>query len=416
MGVTVEKLRARRLAALLALALAAGGCGPPKGDIEATGTAVAALIQGEQRASATPTLAFMPVTLRIEADGSGDYASLEEAVRSAPHQATIRLGAGAYHLTRRLNIRRSVRLVGAGMDETEIVSTAAGYAIRFTGDGPFQVEDLTIGHAGDSAGSVVIVRGGAIRFERCRLAGAVSAYEYEERAGLWLMGDTTGLVRDCLFERNDGLGIYVTDNAEPTIENNLATDNSTAGISYYAATGGTAQGNDISGGLMGILVAGESAPTLQGNTCTGAELAGIVFDDESSGTARQNVCNSNEAGMLVTSEAQPMLEANSCTDNELCGIGYKEDAAGTASANECLRNQTGILLDGRARPKLEGNICNENALSGISYREAATGLASGNECVANERYGISVEVTANPTITGNDCHDNGWSDIERLSE
>jgi parallel beta-helix repeat protein len=400
----------------VAVLLALAGCAAGGGDLDSTATAVADLMVAEEIASATATPAFMPVTIRIEADGSGDYSSLEEAVRNAPHQATIRMGAGTYSLERRLNVRRSLRLVGAGMDETEIASAAPGYAIRFTGDGPFGMQDLTVSRVGDSPGNVVVVRGGEIDFQRCRTTGAKAAYEYEEMAGLLIMGDTTGEVRDCVFELNDVLGVYVTEKAQPSIEDCLAAENTGAGIAYYSDSGGTASRNSISGCLIGIAVAGDSAPVLEENTCSSNELVGISIGHQASARASQNVCTGNEIGILVFNEAQPMLEANSCNDNEQVGIAFTDDAGGTASANECLRNQFGISLGQRARPTVEGNTCNENSLSGIAFLENAGGIASNNECASNGRFGISIDRTANPTVMGNNCHDNGWSDIERLTE
>ena len=100
--------------------------------------------------------------------------------------------------------------------ETEIVSSAPGYAIRFTGDGPFGLADLTVSRIGDQPGDVVVVRGGEMEFERCRITGAVAEYEYEERAGLWIMGNTSGMAKDCSVELNDSIGIYVTELAQPT--------------------------------------------------------------------------------------------------------------------------------------------------------------------------------------------------------
>ncbi|TET49471.1 MAG: hypothetical protein E3J64_09615, partial [Anaerolineales bacterium] len=205
------KLKAGRLITLtIPLLIVVSACGRSQSDLDATATAVAAIVLTARVASATPTPAFMPVTISIQADGSGDYATLEEAVRRAPHSATIRLGPGTYPLEERLNVRRSLRLEGSGMDETEIVSTAAGYVIRFTGDGPFAASDLTIHRTGSLPGAGGVIRGGEIEFARCRITGAAPAYEYEDRAGLWMMGETTGLVQDCVVEQNDSLGIYVT--------------------------------------------------------------------------------------------------------------------------------------------------------------------------------------------------------------
>jgi len=309
-----------------------------------------------------PTNTPTPSVIHVEADGNGDYATLEEAVGSAPEGVPITLGAGIFHLGEPLDIRRPITLVGAGMDETEVVSEAEEYTVRFTGDGPFVVEGITFRHEGRKVASVVVARGGEVSFTRCRFTGAV----YDEAddvggAGLRLEGSTGGVVQACKLEKNL-VGIFLLDRAEPTLEGNTITDNEGAGIIYWDNAGGVARGNECSWNLSGIMVGWRAYPTLEENTCMDNEYYGILFSDRSNGTARHNDCSGNgEGGIAVAGQAQPTLEENVCKDNNLVGIYYADDTGGVAQGNECSGNWVGIYVEEAANPDLVDNDCHDNS-------------------------------------------------------
>ncbi|MCK4472508.1 MAG: right-handed parallel beta-helix repeat-containing protein [Anaerolineae bacterium] len=274
---------------------------------------------GAPAAIPTPISLATPTPIRVDADDSKDSPGLVEAVRLAPDGATILLGPGTYHLAEPLDIRKPLRLVGTGVDETEIVSKAEGYAIRFSGKGPFVAEGITFRHEGTAAADVVVVQGGEVSFACCRFAGLPSEWGEGARVGLRLQGETTGIVRDCVVVGN------------------------------YAA---------------GILVEGQSQPTLEGNICTD-NGAGIAYFESASGTARQNKCSRNGEGISVNQHARPTLEGNVCSDNTTFGIHYLGEAGGVIRQNECARNWVGIFLTGSADPNVEDNNCHSNAYEDV---------------------------------------------------
>jgi parallel beta-helix repeat protein len=310
----------------------------------------------------SPTPTPTPSVIRVEADGSGDYATLEEALDSAPEGLPIALGPGTYELEEPLDIRRPITLMGAGMDETEIGSEAEDYVVRFSGNGPFVVEDITFRHEGRETADVGVVRGGEVAFTRCRFTGAI--YDEEEDVGgtgLLLDGDTTGVVQDCDAVENS-TGIFVSGRAEPTLEGNTAIDNEESGIAYWDNAGGVARGNDCSWNVSGIFVGWAAQPVLEGNTCMDNAYYGILFFGHSSGTARHNECSGNDGyGIALGEQAQPTLEENVCTDNNLVGIYYADEAGGVARWNECSGNLIGIYVEAAADPELIDNDCYDNS-------------------------------------------------------
>ncbi|MBN1813351.1 MAG: hypothetical protein JXA14_16060 [Anaerolineae bacterium] len=68
-----------------------------------------------------PTLTSTPIptlaSIRLKADDSKGYATLEEAIRDAPEGSTLVLDPGTYRLEEPLEIRKPLHLAGAGMDE-----------------------------------------------------------------------------------------------------------------------------------------------------------------------------------------------------------------------------------------------------------------------------------------------------------
>ncbi len=340
---------------LVAVCLSSG-CASSPVDVDATVTSVAADVFATQTA-APPTPTVGPI--HLEADGSGEYATLEEAVQNAPEGAALILGSGSYYLAQPLAINKSLHLVGAGMGRTEIVSEAEGYVIRFSGAGPFSAEGVTFRHQGQAVADVVIVDGGVVSLAHCRFTGAVSGEGGDEGVGLWLRGEANGLAQGCVVEGN-GIGIRVSEQARPSLERNLCAHNAGAGIAYL---------------------------------------------DDGGGLARQNECSENgSVGILVAGRAEPTLEDNLCADNGDVGIAYSDDGGGLARQNECLWNGVnGIRVGGQAGPTLTENLCANNESAGISYVDSAGGVARQNECAENGGVDIYVAETAAPDLGRNDC-------------
>jgi len=308
-------------------------------------------------------------TLVVDANGGADCNTIEEAVQKAQAGATIELKAGVYHLSLPLQIDKPLVLVGEGMDLTKIVCESEAYVVKYTGGGLFLAHDLTFEHQGLQWANVVEVVTGEIDFRRCRFTGGF--FDVDGRrgvAGLYLLGDVRGSVAECEASNN---------------------------------------------GLHGIYVANQAQPTLEANTCHSNKYSGIVYSGNATGTARQNTCIGNEmSGISVQGEAQPILEANTCQSNKYVGIAYFGNATGTARQNICIDNELhGIIVKEQAKPTLEANTCQGNNC-GIVYFENTTGTARQNTCTGNEMYGIYVVSTANPILENNYCDKNQQKNLE----
>jgi parallel beta-helix repeat protein len=275
---------------------------------------------GPATPAATPTPSRDNVT--VMSDGSGDYDLLEHAVAMVEPGATITLGPGTYRLVYGLEIDKSITLIGAGMDETEIVSGAEDYVVRFDRGGSFTAKDITFRHDGNMMADVVVVERGVVDISGCRFTGAIYVEGEGNRAGLRLRGATSGIVEDNVFEDNDNTGLLLENQVTPTLERNVCSDNAVVGIGYM----GTARG-----------------------------------------AARENECTDNAIGIAVAVEARPTLERNVCNDNDY-GIAYLENGSGQAIENQCMRNKIGLVVDASASPEMVDNDCRDNTEEDIQDR------------------------------------------------
>jgi parallel beta-helix repeat protein len=370
------------------------------------------------------------MTVRVSPDGSGDYTTLGEAVQDAPAGSRILLGAGTYRLDAPLNIGKALSLQGAGMDQTEIVSGGEGYLVRVSGEGPFAAEEITFRHRGEEWADIMVVEGGEVTLTRCRFAGLRGSH-------LSLEGDTTGTVKECIVEggsgsvgifvkdqarpslemntcSNNGYGIRVSDDAQPSLIGNICRDNTFEGIKYDGNAAGVARQNELSGNRTGIAVEERARPTLEENTFTQNSTACIGYYGNSGGVASMNDCSESFGGIGVSDEAQPTLEGNDCSDNFTAGIAYFGNSGGTAWGNRCTGNGVhGIGIFDQAKPTLEENVTTDSGNAGIGYAGTAAGVARGNECSGNA-VGILVAETADPVLEDNHCHDNLIENIQDL--
>jgi len=366
--------------------------------------------------TATPEATPTPVAFHLAADGSGHYATLEEAIQNVPDGAVIQLGTGIFFVAGPLDIDKPVRLVGVGIENTAIVGQVGDYVVRFVGEGPFAAEGITFLRKGQAVGDVVIVEGGEIAFVGCQFAGGVDEGDQGMGIGLRLEGNTTGLVKDSTVTENDSMGIAVRDQAQPRLESNAVINNRGVGIGYFDEAGGMAFQNQCTRNVVGVYLDQLAEPTLTENVCVNNHWDGIAYWGDAGGLARRNTCTGNEkTGIYIGGQARPLLEGNVCSDNEGIGIVFVGQAGGLAHQNECSRNQLhGIVVDEEAHPTLEKNVCADNQEAGIAYFGAASGTVRRNECVGNLVSGIYVAETASPDLDDNDCHDNGVEDIRDL--
>jgi len=354
--------------------------------------------------SAEPTPAG-PVDITLGPDGGGGYENLAEAVAGVPAGSAIRLEAGIYRLEQPLLIDKEISLIGSGMDLTKIISSAGDYVVRFDGAAPFRVYDITFSYEGTQLSDVVVVKSGEVLINNCRFVGARSSEEDEfYRAGLALLGETSGKVQNCEFLNNPyGIGTE-TSAADVLFEGNRLHHNTFAGIKYFSGSGGIARNNEVyENGLSGIILVGEAAPLLENNKLHHNTESGIVYFENSNGTARNNECFANGFnGISVTESARVVLDSNTCVENTDNGIRIAGNASATVKGNNCSRNGLhGILVREQAQAELVENTLEGNTEFGIAFFGSSKGTAQGNTSTGNGLHGLGTQDEPNVRVLDN---------------
>lgn len=286
---------------------------------------------------AEPEVTTLPQQERTNQPATGtsvvvEPGSLEGAVREAQAGDVLRLKAGEYRLSHPLEIDKPLSLVGEGSGNTRVLCDGEEYVVKLVGDGPFRVHDLSFEHEGSLWAEVVEVACSVIDIRGCSFIGGVldktaTYLPWLEGGkgggrGLSLRNRTRGLVANCESVQNDGYGILVVDQAQPTLEGNSCQENKQSGIGYSGSAAGTARQN----------------------TCSANEWHGIRVQDQAHPTLEANTCQANQAsGIVIFDQAQPTLEANTCQENGQFGIAYLGDVAVVARQNVCIRNTQDIL-------------------------------------------------------------------------
>ena len=322
----------------------------------------------------------------LEPHEGDDLESIQTAIENALPGGTVQLSSGRFVVRGRLVIVKPIALIGAGMDETEIVCADSDAVVEVSVDGSFSISDLSVRHTGLLPADVVRVSAARLEVTHCSFEGAISVTDSLPSAGLRVTGATDATVASCRITGNAGMGILVEDEASLRLMDSTCSENTMVGVALKQAAGGALERNECSAnGEDGILVSGAAIVSLSDNKCSANGQAGIRLSGTATGHVRRNECLSNAVyGIYVLDQATPLLEDNRCVDNGDAGVGagiaYFGMAAGTALRNRCSASTHGIAVAHTASPLLKENHCTENDSAGIAYYGRGAGTAYRNEC------------------------------------
>ena len=272
----------------------AGWLSPQTNDVEVSSPPA----KSRSQPPASSKQRFFP-GISVDPWGKGDVQTLAEAVEQVEENGIIRLAAATHYLEKPLELTRPVRLIGEGMDRTEVICDGPGYVLKYSGSGRFVASGITFKHTGKAPAHVVVISDGEIDLESCRFTGAVlDPRTNEGGCGLLISGSSKGYVKECHALHNEASGITVADHAQPTLEWNRSEENGRSGITYSGFASGLAVKNTCSGnGQAGIFVFDRACPSLSQNRCLNNLGWGILWHGALfRGAIRQNTVVGNQAG------------------------------------------------------------------------------------------------------------------------
>jgi parallel beta-helix repeat protein len=361
----------------------------------------------------TSTPDMRPVTVQVNADGSGDYAALHEAVAAVPAGSTINLGAGVHTLPETLKIEKSLHIIGAGPQQTIIRGTVTDRNMIYVDvPGAFSFKNIALEYTSSNYGSCLgISAGQEIHIKNCRFSGAVRREETDGAdggVGLWVGGSTTGVVEDCEVDKNQSYGIELSNKAKVALINNHCHENAEDGIALFGESEGTLLYNLLErNGDNGVWIDDTASAEIANNTIKENIFDGIVLVNNSSAVIHDNTITKNdETGVWLEASAFAKVTNNTITGNKQDGILTLENASALIEGNMIYDNgRHGISIKDQCQPEIIGNSIKGNGEAGIIYWDTSGGTLMDNQ-VHNNKWGIYINAGANPQLSGNEATSN----------
>ncbi len=218
-----------------------------------------------------------PRTWVVAQDGSGQFASIQEAVDASGKGDTILVKAGRYAEDVTIHSKERLKLVGEGMDRVTILGRER-VGVFHVGKWPYgatdvEISDLTINeHGGHAMG---IFNGRGIVLRRVRINGMLFGQQVQNVR-----------VERCVIGGSETTGVQLA-NSQAVLVENFIHDND-----------------------HGVQAAGKSEVRLERNVITRSLFEGVVVTDQARATVRSNTIVKNGGGAAFLGTSQSDVAGN----------------------------------------------------------------------------------------------------------
>jgi parallel beta-helix repeat protein len=345
-----------------------------------------------------------PRTVRVAADGSGDYPNLQAAIDDLVEGSTIMLDAGDYIIDETVQINKSLTIQGAGMDQTNLRNGQRDGVFLFAGPGKLDLKGITFLYTGIVSGQAAGIENGEFHIDDCRFTSTEKVELEEGRNGLFVVGTSNGTIVNSRFDHNQRHGLSVSDQSNVVVEFSEFDHNDSYGVRYFEQSQGTVSNCTASNNESGF-GATEQAEVLFENNATTANLYfGFSITGQAVAEVISNKIYGNQlSGIKVDENAKTSLVENEIYENVENGVFVIGSGLLYASQNVIYSNQYhGFSLAEQSVVTIVNNEINNHVYNAISFYDSSTGEVSGNICAGN-LDGIVKYGDQTPTIGENDC-------------
>ncbi len=301
-------------------------------------------------------------TYTVATDGTGNYATIQSAVKSASSGDTIIVSPGTYY--ENIDINRAnleLRSASGNPEDTIIVSNTTGKDVIYVG---------------------------------ARSNSKIKGFTISGATGATSSGISLNLCNGCTIENNkflnNNMGISVSNSRNSVVSNNIVTNGASTGIYISKSDSTTISGNQVSGyDMSGIKIA--SSPginTISGNNVSQNSGSGVLLEDTNNQVLESNTVSSNGKEGINLARSNK----NTLKNNIVSYSGYNGIRIESSSGNTVLNNE------------VSGNTTTDNN-HGIFLYESSNGYVQGNT-VSDCEYGIALRTAVNNSVINNNVHDN----------
>ena len=284
-----------------------------------------------------------PTEIIVAADGSGNYASINQAIRAAKSGGRIRVRPGLYEES--VIVDKQIEIVGDGLIKNIIVRSLDSSCFAMRADGAI-VRNLTLHCAANQTGKkafAVDVSGSENVLQNCDVVS-------DSLACVAVHGATANvLIRDCRMRDSADSGVYFFDGASGTIEQCEIYQNKSANVVITQKANPTFKNCRIfAGGNAGFFVYQDGLGTIDDCDIYGHAASEVVVSLGGSPVLRNcKIHHSNGSGVLIQNKGTILLEE--------CGVYQNADAGVSIGGSLGAISRCGINGNGTVAVRVKEN-------------------------------------------------------------
>ncbi|XP_030753348.1 F-box only protein 11 [Sitophilus oryzae] len=228
-----------------------------------------------------------------------------------------------------------------------------------------------------------------------------------ENVGLYVTDYAQGTYEDNEISRNALAGIWVKNFANPIMRRNHIHHGRDVGIFTFDNGLGYFEANDIHNNrIAGFEVKAGANPTVVHCEIHHGQTGGIYVHENGLGQFIDNKIHSNNfAGVWITSNSNPTIRRNEIYNGHQGGVYIFGEGRGLIEHNNIYGNAlAGIQIRTNSDPIVRHNKIHHGQHGGIYVHEKGQGLIEENEVYANTLAGVWITTGSTPVLRRNRIH------------
>lgn len=228
-----------------------------------------------------------------------------------------------------------------------------------------------------------------------------------ENVGLYVTDYAQGTYEDNEISRNALAGIWVKNYANPIMRRNHIHHGRDVGIFTFDNGLGYFEANDIHNNrIAGFEVKAGANPTVVHCEIHHGQTGGIYVHENGLGQFIDNKIHSNNfAGVWITSNSNPTIRRNEIYNGHQGGVYIFGEGRGLIEHNNIYGNAlAGIQIRTNSDPIVRHNKIHHGQHGGIYVHEKGQGLIEENEVYANTLAGVWITTGSTPVLRRNRIH------------
>ncbi|KAJ8308160.1 hypothetical protein KUTeg_013034, partial [Tegillarca granosa] len=244
-------------------------------------------------------------------------------------------------------------------------------------------------------------------------------------AGIWVKNHANPIMRRNhihhgrdvgIFTFDNGLtgGVYVHENGRGQFMDNKIHSNNFAGVWITSNSDPTIRKNEIYNGHQGgVYIFGEGRGLIEHNNIYGNALAGIQIRTNSNPIVRHNkIHHGQHGGIYVHEKGQGLIEENEVFSNTLAGVWITTGSTPVLRKNRIHSGkQVGVYFYDNGHGILEDNDIFNHLYSGVQIRTGSNPLIRKNKIWGGQNGGILVYNSGLGMIERNEIFDNAMAGV-----